>query len=118
MILTLINRFSEPFVGRFDGTEYTVVDKLVVPAAVARHLKKQSIIRDNPVVPGLNEYQLGIVENGDDVTPISEKPLESMDRSDTDHPKSKIVPSGIRHGAPVLREGAGTAQVYTTKERG
>jgi hypothetical protein len=116
MILTVHNRFSEPFVGRYDGKEYMVVDKLVLPAAVARHLKKQSIIRDNPIVPGLNEYQLGIVEDGDDVSPISEKPLESMDRSDTDHPKSKIIPSGIRQMA-APREGSGESRVHT-KERG
>ena len=117
MILTVHNRYREPFVGRYDGKEYTVVDKLVLPAVVARHLKKQSIIRDNPVVPSLNEFQLGIVEDGDDVSPLDVKPQESMDRSDTDYPRSKIVPSGVRQGGSAPRDGAGTTQV-SSKERG
>jgi hypothetical protein len=117
MILTVQNRFSEPFIGRYDGKEYTVVTTLVLPAVVARHLKKQSIIRDNPVVPSLNEFRLGIIEDGDDVSPLDALPQESMDRSDTDYPKSKIVPSGVRQGASAPRSGSGSTQVYT-KERG
>jgi hypothetical protein len=115
-IVTLKNRWREPFVGMYDGKEYEIADTLLVPDYIGEHLKRQSIVRDNPVFPSANTYQLGIVEKGDDVSPILEKPVEAFDRSDTEHPKSKIVPSGIRQNAPAPREGSGANQVLT-KER-
>jgi hypothetical protein len=114
-IYTLKNRFSEPFVGMYDGVEYTVADTLAVPDYIAQHLKRQSIVRDNPIT-GDNAYRLGIVEIGDPIDPIAELPAESFDRSDTDHPRSKLISSGIRSARPAPREGSGVSQV-STKDR-
>lgn len=103
VIYTLKNRWTEPFIGMFDGQTYTVTEELKVPDYVAIHIKKQSVIRDNPVT-AQNDYQLGIVELGDPVTPISEKPQESLDRSDMDEFRKVVLrPSGIRSNAPGSR---------------
>lgn len=116
-IVTLKNRWRETFVGQYDGKEYEVVDQLLVPDYIGRHLKRQSIVRDNPVFPSANMYQLGIVEEGDDVSPITEKPAESMDRTDMEMSKTKIIPSGVRPYAPTPREGSDNVKTMT-KERG
>lgn len=103
-ILTVKNRWREPFIGMWDGETYVVKDTLVVPDYIAIHLKKQSIIRDNPVNAGANDYQLGIVENGDNVEPLAEIPAESFDRSDMDEFRKVVLkPSGIRQSGPSLR---------------
>lgn len=103
VIYTVKNRWSEPFVGMFDGQVYTVVDELKVPDYIAHHLKKQSVIRDNPITSA-NEYQLGIVELNDTVAPLAEKPLESLDRTDMDEFRKVVLkPSGIRSNAPATR---------------
>jgi hypothetical protein len=114
-ILTLKNRYREPFVGMYDGVEYTVDDTLAVPDYVAQHLKRQSIYRDNPVT-GNNDYRLGILELGDPVDEVVEIPADPFDRSDTDHPKVKYIATGIRSSRPAQREGTGQSQV-STKER-
>lgn len=111
-ILTVKNRHSEPFVGMFDGETYEVVDTLAVPDYIAEHLKKQSIVRDNPVNAGANEYRLGIVEKGDDVSPLAALPQESFDRSDmNEFTKVVIKPSGIRQTAPAPKPGQSSATV-------
>lgn len=114
-ILTLKNRYREPFVGMYDGVEYTVADTLAVPDYIAVHLKRQSVVRDNPVT-GDNDYRLGIIEKGDPIDEILELPQDTFDRSDTDHPRVKYIASGIRSSRPPLREGPGTSNV-STKER-
>jgi len=112
-LLTLKNRYTkEAFVGMYDGEIYTIVDEAILPVHAARHLKNQSIIRDNPVT-GDNEYRLGIIEAGDDVSPLDVLPEETFDRSDTDYPKSKVIQSNIRQGRPVPRTGPGTSEVAT-----
>ncbi len=116
-VLTLKNRFAgAPFVGRFDGQVYEVRDTLVVPDYVAVHLKRQSIVRDNPVT-GDNEYRLAIVEHGDSAEPLTSLPLETLDRSDMEYPRAKVIPSNIRQSAPAPRDGTGSHGV-STKERG
>lgn len=115
-MLTVKNRYREPFIGMFDGQEYVVVDTATLPDHVAQHLKRQSIIRDNPIT-GDNDYQLGIVENEDPLEPILELPAETFDRSDTDYPKSKVIPSGIRMGRPAPRTGTGEHSASSSKER-
>ena len=103
-ILTVKNRWHEPFIGMFDGETYEVKDTLAVPENIAYHLKKQSIIRDNPINAGSNEYRLAIVEKGDDQTPLTVLPQESLDRTDMDEFRKVVIkPSGIRSSAPVPR---------------
>ena len=114
-ILTVKNRWHEPFIGMWNGETYKVVDTLAVPDYVALHLKKQSIIRDNPINAGSNEYSLGIVEQGDDVTPLKELPVESLDRSDMDEFRKVVVkPSGIRQSGVAGRP-AGGQNIRTTE---
>ena len=103
-ILTVKNRWHEPFIGMFDGETYEVKDTLAVPEHIAYHLKKQSIIRDNPINAGSNEYRLAIIEKGDDQTPLTVLPQESLDRTDMDEFRKVVIkPSGIRSSAPVPR---------------
>jgi hypothetical protein len=103
-ILTVKNRWHEPFIGVFDGETYTVVDTLVVPEHIAHHLKRQSVIRDNPVNAGMNEYRLAIVELNDVGTPLSELPQESLDRTDMDEFRKVVIkPSGIRSTIPASK---------------
>ena len=117
MILTVKNRYAkDPFIGMFDGQTYTVVDTLAVPDYVAYHLKNQSIIRDNPVT-GDNEYRLAIVEQGDDDRPIEELPLETLDHSDMDWPKVKVIPSNVRATRPEPRGSGRFDSLIMTKER-
>ena len=101
-LLTVVNRHEAPFVGMWDGQEYVVSDRLTVPDFIAWHLKKQSIVSDNPVVPGDNVYRLGILETGDDLSPIEAVlPAESLSRRDFDEfQKVNLVPSGIRTSRP------------------
>lgn len=84
-ILTVRNRHPKvPFAGMYDGVPYEVADKLSLPDFVARHLQKQSLIRDNPV-SGAREFRLAIVEEDEKDGPlpnIEELPIESLDRSD------------------------------------
>ena len=81
-LLTVRNRFpSKTFVGMFDGEKYEVKDTAVVPETVAYHLKKQSVIRDNPVT-GEQEYRLNIVEEDGPGEDLESLPVESLDRSD------------------------------------
>ena len=115
-ILTVKNRYREPFVGMWDGETYTVKDTLAVPDYIAYHLKKQSIIRDNPVNPGMNDYQLGIVERNDNVEPLDELPLESLDRSDMeDFRKVVLKPSGIRATVPAPKTQRSSDMIRTTE---
>ena len=116
-ILTVKNRYKEPFTGMWDGETYKVVDTLAVPDYIAFHLKKQSIIRDNPVNPGMNDYQLGIVEKGDNVEPLEDLPLEALDRSDMeDFRKVILKPSGIRSTIPAPKGGQRTSDTIRTTE--
>lgn len=116
-MLTVKNRYiQEPFIGVFDGQTYEIKSEVTLPNYIAYHLKKQSIIRDNPIT-GDNSYRLAIVEEGDDVTPLTELPQESLDRTDMDWQKVKIIPSNIRAGMPE-RKGSGRFDSMTlTKER-
>lgn len=118
-ILTVKNRFkAEPFVGMWDGQTYTVTDTLAVPDYVAFHLKKQSIIKDNPVT-GDNEYRLAIVELGEDDSPVEELPVETLDRSDMDYPRAKIIQSGVKSTRPERKQSFGSLDMAeSTKERG
>ena len=110
MILTLKNRFpGKPFEGRFDGQPYTVSDTLAVPDYIAYHLKRHSIVKDNPVT-GEADYQLCILEIDGDVEPLLEIPAESLDRQDMDYPKTKLVP-GPRTPAPRRAERFGALEV-------
>ena len=113
-LLTVVNRHETPVVGMWDGQEYVVTDRLTVPDFIAWHLKKQSIIQDNPVMPGDNIYRLGIAEVGDDVGRIDgDLPAESLDRRDFEEfRKVRLVPSGIRMSRPEPRgDMAGSAVI-------
>lgn len=113
-ILTVKNRRPDVFIGMFDGQTYEVKETLAVPDYVAHHLKRQSIVRDNPVNPGMNEYRLGIVELGDPVTPLGDLPPESLDRSDMDEFRKVVIkPSGIRSTIPAPK-GAVAQSIRTT----
>ena len=107
-IFTLKNRSTDrPFVGMYDGEQYTIApaSTLSVTDNVAYHLKRQSILKDNPIDPRANEYQLAIVEKNDEASPLSgEAPVESFDRSDMDDfRKVEYRKSGARPAAPVAR---------------
>lgn len=108
-IVTVKNRYAaEPFVGMFDGQTYTIADTLAVPDYVGSHLKKQSVIKDNPAT-GNNEYRLAILEHGDDDSPVDELPIESMDRTDmNEFQKVKYVGSGVKTVRPERRETFGS----------
>lgn len=117
-ILIVHNRHRDKFVGMFDGQVYEVGEKDVAfPDYIARHLRGQSILKDNPVT-GDRLYQLAVIEDGDDVSPIEEKPEDPFDRSDTDWPKSKVIPSGVNRVSRAPREGSGQSGAGTSnKER-
>lgn len=109
-ILTLKNRYpAEPFIGRFDGQPYVVTDTLAVPDHVAFHLKKQSIVKDNPVT-GEATYRLCILERDGDMEPLEELPAESLDRQDMDFPKAILV-KGVKTPAPQRAERFGSLEV-------
>lgn len=114
-IYTVKNRWTEPFIGMFDGQTYEVATTLTVPDFVAYHLKKQSIVRDNPVNAGANEYRLAIVELGDEDSPLGALPLESFDRTDLDEFRKVVIkPSGIRQAIPASK-GAASSSIRTTE---
>jgi hypothetical protein len=114
-LLTVVNRYHEPFVGMFDGQEYSIADRATLPDYVARHLKNRSIVRDNPIQPSYNVYQLAIVEDGDSTDPIEDKPIETLDRVDMDQSKVRVVPTGIRQQGPVPRETTAARQEPTRR---
>ena len=117
-IYTLKNRFAgEPYTGTFDSQQYVVVDTLAVPDYVAVFLKEHAVIRDNPI-SGEREFRLGILELGDDISPLGALPLESFDRSDTDFPKAEIRHTAVKPTPPVPRGSGRETHVMTTKERG
>lgn len=117
-IYTLKNRFSgKPYVGQFDGTEYIIVDTLSVPDYVALHLRNHAIVRDNPIT-GEREYSLGILELKDDVSPLAELPVETLDRSDMDFPKATIMRTTQRTPRPEPRGSGRGVPTLTAKERG
>jgi hypothetical protein len=111
-ILTVKNRYAaEPFVGMFDGQTYVVKDTLAVPDYVAFHLKKQSVVKDNPAT-GNNEYRLAILERGDDDSPLAELPIEAMDRTDmNEFQKVKYVGTGIKSTRPEQRARFGSIEI-------
>lgn len=112
-IVTVHNRYHEKFVGMFDGQTYEIGEKDVAfPDYIARHLQRQSIFRDNPV-SGEVLFQLAILENGDDTSTIVEKPVDPFDRSDTEWPKTKVIPSSVQRTARAPRDGSGAAEVAT-----
>lgn len=81
-LLTIRNRFPKTaFKGMYDGVPYEISDRMTIPDFIARHLKKQSIIKDNPVT-GEQEYRLTILEEDGDVEDLELLPRESLDRSD------------------------------------
>ena len=110
-ILTVKNRYaSQPFVGMFDGQDYTVADTLVLPDYVARHLRKQSVATDNPIT-GERTYRLAVIEDGDDDSPLEALPLESLDRTDMDLRKVVLVPSRLKAPPPTPRSTFGALEV-------
>jgi hypothetical protein len=112
-IYTVHNRYHEKFVGMFDGQVYEVgVKDTAFPDYIARHLQRQSIMRDNPIT-GERLYQLAILELGDDTSPIEFRPEDPFDRSDTDWPKTKLVPSGINRIARAPKADSSDRQVGT-----
>ena len=117
-LVTLFNRFKDPVSAMFDGVVYTVDpgERLTLQVFVARHLRSKSVFLDNPI-SGEKSYKLGIVEDGDDDTPLSEVPIEALDRSDMDFSKVRIV---TRNAKPVVppKENVVNASVGTPKERG
>jgi hypothetical protein len=117
-IFTIKNRYAaEPFVGMYDGQEYVVKDTLAVPDYVAHHLKRQSIIRDNPVT-GDNDYRLAILELDGEPEPVTELPIETLDRSDMDMPKTVLRQTGIRHAQPMRKATFGSLDIAeSAKER-
>ena len=106
-ILTVKNRYpAEAFIGRFDGQRYEVKDRLAVPDYVAHHLKRQSIVRDNPVT-GESVYRLSIVELDGDQPVLDALPVETLDRTDMEFPKAKLIP-GVKTPVSPPRESFGT----------
>ena len=108
MILTLKNRsIDRAFVGMYDGEQYTIApaSTLSVTDNVAMHLKRQSILKDNPIDPRSNEYQLAILERDGETEPLSgDAPVETLDRSDMDDfRKVEYRKSGARPAAPIAR---------------
>lgn len=116
MIYTLKNRYREPFTGMFDGQLYTVSDTLAVPDFVALHLKNQAVIKDNPIT-GERQFRLAILELNDPVESLDALPVETLDRSDMDMPKVRIVPTHIRTAAPQKSEVGPRNVVTDSKER-
>ena len=109
-ILTLKNRYAgKPFEGRFDGQPYVITDTLAVPDNIAYHLKRQSIIKDNPIT-GESDFRLCILEIDGDMEPILELPVETLDRTDMDFPKTKLI-QGTRTPAPQRSQRFGTLEV-------
>ena len=107
-ILTLKNRsIDRPFIGMFDGETYTIEPDGTLAAIdhVAFHLKRQSILKDNPIDPRVNVYQLAIVERKDESSPLKgDAPIESLDRSDMDDfRKVEYRKSNARPAAPPQR---------------
>lgn len=88
----------------YDGRPYELPPHkdVMLDAYVARHLRNQSVFRDNPIT-GAKEYRLAVLEDGDPTEPLEDLPLESLDRSDMDMPKSEIRPTGIGRMVPHLR---------------
>jgi hypothetical protein len=74
----------------FDGVPYSFEpgQELTLPDDVARHLRKRSLISDNPVT-GVGVFALAIkgIESEDPVT----RPMEILDREGTDLPKVQYV---------------------------
>mgnify|MGYP001588736248 FL=1 len=107
-ICTVKNRsIRRSFVGTWDGQEYIFAPEasLSVPDYIAYHLKRQSILRDNPIDPSVNEYQLAIKEREDDESPLlGEAPPETLDRSDMESfTKVEYRQSHVRPAAPVRK---------------
>ena len=118
-IFTLKNRSTDrPFVGMFDGETYTIEPDgtMAVVDTVAFHLKRQSILKDNPIDPRVNVYQLGIVEKKDELSPLKgEAPIESLDRSDMDDfRKVEYRKSNARPAAPPQRASITTSPGSST----
>lgn len=118
-IVTVKNRYPDkPFEGCYDGKSIVVADKpVLLEEYTARHIKKQSIIRDNPIDPSLNEYRLYIVEDDGEQAPVfADLPIESLDRSDMEFPKVKYI-QGKRPAAPPEKREQ-TAVVTTPVDKG
>jgi hypothetical protein len=78
----LVNRLDEPLIVAFDGQHYTFLpgEEMALPDEVARHLRKRSLIRDNPIT-GEGVFALAI-KGLEDTECIGGKPVELLDRSD------------------------------------
>ena len=114
MLLTVRNRYAQTaFEGMYDGISYKVVTDLTLPDHIARHLKKRSLIRDNPVT-GEQEFRLAIVEEGDEDTPLEMLPRESLDRTDMDYRRVTYIETNTR---PVPPPSKADRVVSSVKER-
>ena len=115
-VYNIKNRYKEDFHGKYDGVSYNIPAGKTVPLLdyVALHLRNQSVIKDNPVT-GEREFKLAIVELGDDDSPLTEIPIESMDRTDMDLRKVRIVDLRSKPIPPARHDGE---RVMITKERG
>ena len=114
-VLTVRNRHNKPFTGVYDGVKYTIPEhgQMTLLRDIAIHLKQQSIFKSNPI-SGEKEYRLAIVEDGDEDTPLDSLPQETLDRTDMDLNKTKIVVVGNRPAVPVRGVGG---NAITAKER-
>ncbi len=74
-VVTVVNRSSKPVDATWDGRPYQIPanGKVALPVIVAEAAKRQNVIMgsEDPYT-GTMEYLVGIVEQGDDITPIEQ----------------------------------------------
>lgn len=85
-LVTIVNRTSKPVEGKWDGKPYVIEanGKAALPVIVAEAIKRQNIVMgsEDPY-SGAMEFLVGIVEHGDDISPIEQtQVITRMDRKE------------------------------------
>ena len=103
MATTLVNRLDEKLEVMFDGIpyEFEPYGEVTLPDLVARHLRKRSLIKDNPVT---GQGVFALARKGIDPTEPVARDGELLDRTDMEVKKVELVrlnnPVGGRDGGP------------------
>lgn len=91
-MMTLVNMLDEQLEVLFDGTPYVFEagQELTVPEEIGRHLRKRSLLRDNPV-SGKGVFALAVKGVDDQRATPTTRPVELLDRSGLLDPKARDV---------------------------
>lgn len=106
LLVTLVNRSSKTLTGTWDGRQYDLIPgRHAFPAHIALKFKLQNpVMGSEDRFANHTDYLLGIVEEGDPITPIEQTDaIERWTRTEQEMQRVEVIPgkTGVYSGRDV-----------------